>query len=61
MDTAWERGIVYFLLYAATLKVKDGSDYHVFNNPREEEDFLNFRPMMTQERSPWGQTDYLHT
>ena len=40
-----------FLFYPATLKVKYGADYRVFNNPREAEDFLNSRPMTTQERS----------
>ena len=41
MDTARERGVEFFLLYPATLKVKDGVDYRVCNNPREAEDFLN--------------------
>ena len=38
MDTARERGVEFFLLYLATLKVKDGAAYRVFNNPREAEE-----------------------
>ena len=51
MDTARERGVEFFLLYPATLKVKDGAGYRVFNNLRDAEDFLNSRSTMTQERS----------
>uniref|UniRef100_A0A3B4V1X0 L1 transposable element RRM domain-containing protein n=1 Tax=Seriola dumerili TaxID=41447 RepID=A0A3B4V1X0_SERDU len=52
MDTVRERGVEFFLLYPVILKIKDGPDYRVFSNSREAEDFLNSRPMTTQERSP---------
>lgn len=52
MDTARERGVEFFLLYLATLTIKDEADYRVFNKSSEAEDFLNSLLMTTQERSP---------
>lgn len=40
MDTARAKGLDFFLLYPATLKIKDGSQFKAFTSPREAEDFL---------------------
>ncbi|KAL7374385.1 hypothetical protein ABVT39_028007 [Epinephelus coioides] len=39
-----------FLLYPASLKIKDGPDYRVFNSPGEAVDFLNSLLIAMQER-----------
>lgn len=42
---------VYFLFHSATLTIKDGSEYCVFNHPWEVKDFLNSRSMEMQEKA----------
>lgn len=48
----------FFLFHSATLKIKDGSEYCVFNHPREVEDFLNSRSMAMQEKALWSPVSY---
>lgn len=40
MDAARAKGLDFFLLYPATLKIKDGAQYKAFISPKEVEDFL---------------------
>lgn len=40
MDTARAKGLDFFLLYPATLKMKDGAQFKAFTSPGEAEDFL---------------------
>uniref|UniRef100_A0A3P8UEM9 L1 transposable element RRM domain-containing protein n=1 Tax=Amphiprion percula TaxID=161767 RepID=A0A3P8UEM9_AMPPE len=52
MDTARNRGIEFFLLYPATLKIKTGTDYQTFNHPTDAEDFLRSLPTSEGGDSP---------
>ncbi|KAL7402035.1 hypothetical protein ABVT39_008422 [Epinephelus coioides] len=40
IDTARAKGLDFFLLYPATLKIKDGAQYKAYTSPKEAEDFL---------------------
>ena len=40
MDAARAKGLDFFLLYPATLKIKDGAQYKAFTSPKEAEDFV---------------------
>lgn len=40
MDTARAKGLEFFLLYPATMQIKDGAQYKAFISPQEAEDLL---------------------
>ena len=45
MDAAQAKSLDFFLLYLATLKLKDDVQYKVFTSPKEAEDFLASVPV----------------
>lgn len=49
MDTARAKGLDFFWIYPATLKIKDGAQYKVFTSPEEAEVFLGSLPTPTPE------------
>ena len=51
MDAARAKGLEFFLLYPATLKVKDGAQHKAFTSPKEAEDFLASVPAPCPETS----------
>lgn len=40
MDAPQSKGLDFFLLYLATLKINDSAQYKAFTSPEEAEDFL---------------------
>lgn len=41
MDAAWDKGLEFFLLYPATLKVKEGAQFRAFTSAKDAEDYVN--------------------
>lgn len=41
MDSARDRGLDFFLLYPATLKIKEGTQYRAFTSAKDAEDYVN--------------------
>ena len=49
MDAAGAKGLDFFLLHPATIKVRDGVQYKVFTSPKEAEDVLPSVPAPSPE------------
>lgn len=48
MNTARAKGLDFFLLYPATLKIKDGAQYKSFSSPKEAEEYVAAALLTTQ-------------